>query len=424
MNNDGYIYHFNFQPTKLRHAGREVQRRYEDMDRELAERVTAYRLPRMLEIIRMTPAEQITKWAETLKKTDVRVLLYQYPYSDESHDTQYKINIVISSRFTSSIGRYAWGGLFSHIYSNIYLQDLLRRMYNVDSFEFLITANVSGMQNAVREAIIDRSGIASGLVSYLTSASLCSSELIPKLQIKKGSPLESYLLFEMYKKGLRSDDFVKREGETTIRIKLEVYPVDEYKLLAKVYIEERNHASFHPRLMEQAILRLYDPRERPADWEFLNENSIAEVKRWLVINELKRFFEEDKNNDRFEYWSRYLHYIDDVIQLKGKDNPKVAFIYFNQFVVVEFGDMGAAYFYHRSGFDRWILPRTQDRSFRGSRSIPAKERKLKDISKSLYGEPLFINKLPHLGDPRNWKSKFTKHMQAYFSNDFNYYEVP
>ena len=131
------------------------------------------------------------------------------------------------------------------------------------------------------------------------------------------------------------------------------------------------------------------------------------MKKWLYANELKKFFDSDINSDRFEYWKRFIDYMENVIPLKS---PLVAFIYFSDFVVVEFGEMGAAYFYHREGFEKLILPRTKDYKFRNTSSKATKESMLKEQSKELNGLSLFINKLAHRG---RWQRRFDTHMSQF-----------
>ncbi|XEC95689.1 hypothetical protein AB6A23_03695 [Paenibacillus tarimensis] len=417
MDNDGYLYHYTFPPTKLRAAREVVEHRYGDVDKDNARRLAPYRLPKLLEFIRRTPTDELETWAVTLKKSDVMVLLYQYPYPDETQDTQRKVNIVLSKRFTSSMGRYLWG-LFSHDYEHVYLQDLLRRVYPVDSYAFLNPGQDT--REALVAALSNRSGIAYGLIPFFTTSKKHSKELLKSLQIKEDCPIEHFLLFEMLLAGLQYDVFIRREGEASIQRKLEKYPLEHYQQLMKVYLEARTYETFHGVILEEAIKRLHDPRERMVDWTFLSEKALSDVKRWLVVNELRKFFEGD-NNRRFEYWKRYLHYIDNVTQLRGNGDPKVAFIYFRQFVVVEFGNIGSAYFYHREGFDNWILSRTTSHNFR-RRSTNVKESLLKETARTMRGDPLFINKEGHFGYYETWSRKFTRHMQEYLAGNFDYSE--
>lgn len=416
MDNNSYIFNFTFKPKKLTEARKKVQQKYEDIDMLTASQISSLRLPKLLELIRQTPEEGIEDLAQTLRKTDIMVLLYQYPHFVESNDTQKKINLVISNRYSITIGSYVWG-VFQHDYQNIYVQDLLRRFFAIDQFSFL-SVNNEVITKGFLPALTSKEGIAPSLVQLFTNALTKTEQLLKTIKIKVESPLEDFLLFRMLQNGLCKDDILRRDGEGFVCQLLERYPIHQYQELIKAYLEARNHEQFHPMLLEQAIKRLHDPRERMADWVFLSDFAMNEVNRWLLEIELKKFFEGDISH-RFEYWKRYMHYIKDVVQLKGWNDPKVAFIYFEDIVVVEFGNIGAAYFYHRRGFDKYILSRTTGTDFE-KKSVTAKESLLKDMRK--YDEPLFIHKLGHHGFFETWTSKFTSHMQEYLDGYYDYSE--
>ena len=419
MENSTRYRHFTFVPTQLRDSRKQIEKEYEESGKGLSDRLAPLRLPRLLELIRKTSLEEINEWAETLKKVDVMVLLYQYPYPNESIDTRRKINQVLIARYSAAVGQFAWN-LFQHDWKDVFLQDLLRRIYSVDGYAFMSIEWDGSIRTGVETALSSQSGISDGFIPLFTGGKRKTNELLNLIKVKKDSPLEEELVYQMLLKGLDKDHLIRRDGTEFIKQKLERYPINEYKSLLRVYLEARTHDGFDPVFVKQAVDRLYDPRERIADWEFLSESTLEEVKRWLIENELKEFFEKD-NNRRFEYWKIYLPYIKNVIQLKDRNDPKVAFIYFNKFVVVEFGNIGAAYFYHKEGFDEWILSRTGTKEFR-AKSTLTKEALLKDTTRVKGGIPLFINKLDHRGYFDSWAKKFTKYMREYFDGYFEYNE--
>lgn len=97
-------------------------------------------------------------------------------------------------------------------------------------------------------------------------------------------------------------------------------------------------------------------------------------------------------------------------------DPMIAFIHFDNFVVVEYGQMGAAYFYHREGFEKIIRPISTSPTFRNSRSRSNKESMLKVPESSRAGVQLFIEKLGHHG--RSWDDKFDSYMRQYLNGRF------
>ncbi|MCK9858311.1 hypothetical protein [Paenibacillus sp. ATY16] len=419
MDNNTYFFHFTFNPSKLRRIRHEVEKRYEDIDQLTAMQLKGIRLPQLLELVRNTSEEDIYKVAQSLRKSDVMILLYAYPYPEENNETKRKINLMLTERYSVTVGTFAWE-LFQYFYEDPFLQDLLRRIYAVDSFEFLLLNAGNALQEAIKKALTNRNGVAKGIVPLLTSGSTKVADLRRHLKLKLDAPLETYLLFDMLRSGLYEDIVIKREGEQFITQQLEKYSMEDYQGLMKIYLEARKREQYHTFIMEQAIRRLHDPRERNADWHFLNDESMLEVNRWLLEIELKKFFEGD-TNQRFEFWKRYLLQIDNVVQLKEKNDPKVAFIYFKDFVVVEFGNIGSAYFYHRVGFDQKILSRTYSAEFK-RKSETGKEGMLKETARNYNGQLLFINRLGHHGYSYTWMEKFKRHMDYYLDGLFEYTE--
>lgn len=90
MDDKTYIFTFAFKPQKLSQAREYIERKYEDLDRLTASQLSALRLPKLLELIRQTPEEEIEQLSKTLKKRDVMVLVYEYPYHQESNSVQKK----------------------------------------------------------------------------------------------------------------------------------------------------------------------------------------------------------------------------------------------------------------------------------------------------------------------------------------------
>ena len=104
--------------------------------------------------------------------------------------------------------------------------------------------------------------------------------------------------------------------------------------------------------MNQGIQKLGDPRHQIRSWQFLSKDELEQVKLWVMQQDLESFFGLFHDNERFDYWKRFLKYMRDVHSYK---DIQVLCMDFSSFVVVEFGKIGAAYFYHREGFYKVIL---------------------------------------------------------------------
>lgn len=405
------FYNFIFTPKKLTEERKKVEGKFGDIERDLVNQRSKIDLPKLLESIRSLSFHDLGEFAKKLTKMQVRILLYEYPFPNESKETREKINQILLQRYSSEVARIGWD-LYQHDLHDLFLIKLLRNSYKKESGSFL------GIEESFLEpfagAMESKNGIVNGLIPFLTETKTKSVDVFKKWKVKQGSRLEKELIQGMLKTGLARDHIVNRDGTEYIVDCLNHFPTEQYKELLKVYIEEREYKNFHYSIMHQAIRRLLDPHDKKANWGFLSDNALEQVYRWLLQNKLKEFFEKDINNERFNYWKQFIDYgMEDVTLLK---EPLVAFIYFSEFVVVEYGKIGAAYFYHREGFDKFIFPRTNELKFRQSRSNATKENMLKDRSEKLKGVPLFINKEAHIG---SWNWKFNRYMQKYINGNFD-----
>jgi hypothetical protein len=404
MNNSPKFRLFSFHPTKLLEERINVEKKFSNVEEGIIKNRSRMNLPKLLNKIRNIPMEDLVKFIETLKRMDFMLLIYEYPFSKESHDTRLKINEILTSKYTPFVGITAWN-LFQQDINDPYLISLIKSSYykEKDSFLNIETLFLTPMGKALE----DQAGIIEGLSNYLVQTKFQFKEVLAKWKIKRGSILEKRLVSRMLYKGLFKDYILKRDGAENIAEILHQYPMDEYKKIIKIYIEARNRNQFSTILLNQAIRRLHDPWERVEDWGFLTESALSEVKKWLLNNKLKKFFENDSNSKRFDYWKKYIDYMEDVTLMKS---PLVAFIYFKNFVVVEFGNIGAAYFYHSEGFKKVILPRTII-DFKNTRSVARKESMLKEMAYTYRNIKLFITKLHHSG---NWPHRFDYEIRDIF----------
>lgn len=405
MQNDVRFHPFFFRPKKLLEERMKIENKFKDAEKEIALLRSQIELPKLLNLIRATPFEEIAEWSKSLRKMDVLLLLYEYPYPEESDETKRKINHILTTRYVGIVGRTVWG-LFQQDIVDLFLQDLIRSSYSIEKDTFLGLDEEMLLVFGV--AMGNQEGIIEGLIPYLLTMNEKSNLVLKKWKVKENSVLEETLTRKMLIEGLSEDFIIHRDGMDYVIQQLDHYPLNDYKKLLQVYLEAREYTKFHPAIMRQAIQRLLDPREYEENWRFLSKEAFSRVLRWLFSHELKKFFEKDTNSIRFNYWKRFIDYMVNVTLLK---DPFVAFIDFGPFVVVEFGNMGAAYFYHKEGFEEFILPLTKNR-FGLTRSTQRKEEMLKDKDLVKQGIKLFIDKLDHRG---YWQRNFDLKMQQYLN---------
>lgn len=396
MNSPRYFI-FSFPPKKLVEERVLVQTKFADAEKNVMRKRSKMNLPKLLEKIRNVGNGEFSDFINSLTRMDILLLIYEYPFPHENPDTKMRINDILSQKYTTLVGRTAWQ-LFQQDIEDRYLQQLIKKSIELEKGSFLHIDEEYLVP--LERAIKKDKDIIRELTNFLLSSKNPSLDILSRWKVKEGSNLEDRLIYDMLLEGLNDNSIINRDGVSNVAKAFEKYSMNEYKSLLKIYIESRNHKSFHYELLNQAIKRLYNPNDRLEDWTFLTSQGVEQVKRWLMVNELKKFFDNDTNSKRFDYWKRYIDYMELVMPLK---NPFVAFMYFKNFVVVEFGDMGAAYFYHREGFEEVIYPRINDYRFKNKKSQSARESMLKETDTSLGGFELYIIKMEHRG---NWPDRF------------------
>lgn len=391
---------FSFHPKKLLTERIRVETKFGNIEEDVITMIAKDRLPKLLELIRATPFEKLEELIYS--RMDVQILLYEYPYKEESVDTRKKINRVLLLKYVPLVGRTGWE-LFQHDTEDLFLHDLIRNSYFLDR-DYFLNIDQEYLQ-PIGEAVLNKKGIVQGLSSYMATAKHAAQKVLSHWKIKEGSMLEKKIVLGMMKESRFSESIIARDSIAFVLRILKQCAMVEFKQLMKLYLEGKKHTAFHNKILERAISKLHDPRERMEDWEFLSESALNQVKRWLLSNELKRFFESDSNSERFDYWKRYIDYMEDVTLIK---HPQAAIIYFTNLVVVEFGEIGAAYFYHKDGFINTMLKKDiNSYKFRNaSKSTREKLLKCSELERERYS--LFITKLDHRGGwPRRFDNRIT-----------------
>ncbi len=400
MNNSPRFYLFSYIPKKLIDERVSVQTKFSDAEKSVMKKRSKMNLPKLLEKIRKASYEQLHELIETLTRMDTLLLIYEYPFPEETDETKRKINEILHQKYTSLVGKTVWM-LFQQDVKDPYLQDLIKKSYlrEKDSFLQIDEEFLQPMSKAFNQS----SDLVHELAEVLRQSKHRFKMTLTKWKVKQDSVLEERLVYHMLEKGIRDNLILKRDGIAEITNIMKRYMMNDYKTLMKLYIEARDYKDFHQTIMQEAIHRLYDPNERIDDWTFLSEKGLDQVKRWLMFNELKKFFDNDSNSKRFDYWKRYFDYMENVIPLK---TPLVAFIYFENFVVVEFGKIGAAYIYYKEGFEKYILTQLKNSFFKYA-GESKKESLLKRTESFIGNDKLFIDKYHHQG---NWQERFDKRM--------------
>ena len=165
----------------------------------------------------------------------------------------------------------------------------------------------------------------------------------------------------------------------------------------ELYLNSFALDDLHDFIMNLLLQRLGNPTESTLKWDGMNEKSINKTKQWVFQQQLREFLD----NERFQYWKKYLHLTNDVRTI---NDPPISAMYFGDFVVVEFANKNnAAYFYETKGFESTLSKKLKTGTKEG-------------YLKNKYAD-FYINKLNHTS---SWNSRFDQFMYQYLRGNYKY----
>jgi hypothetical protein len=100
----------------------------------------------------------------------------------------------------------------------------------------------------------------------------------------------------------------------------------------------------HP-LFELAKRKLQPP-DNPK-WLSLNDEAKAAYREWSLGATIEAFFLEDKDNERVRFWKRYIKVIDNIKEIKVRNEVEAFCFEIGAFEFIEFRNIGAIYVYSK-----------------------------------------------------------------------------
>ena len=378
---------FYYYPIELQKESQLIQTKYKDAD-QVPENLTRIKLPKLLQQIRNLSEDtnDIIEFARKLNKIDINILATEYPYEIEDNSTIRKIILILMERYNRIVGNRFWQHFQVQPFDK-QITNLLKHAFQVENKDYL------ALKTTIREnynGIFSLDNIVHQMGLHIGQEKKMFLESFSEWRIVKDSKLSEELWFRMVERFITEQWFIDVQGVRVIEDTLENMSIGKYKGIINNYLNAFEFQSFHQELLKQVIQRLNDPRENLSRWEGISENAIAKVEKWLFKAELFEFLDYE----RFDYWEKYIQLVTD---LKVIEDPPMAAMYFNDFVVLEFGHTGnAAYFYETKGFSKYLASKLTSNVLVS---------KLKDRNADFY-----INKLNHAG---NWYSRFDEYMENY-----------
>ena len=92
--------------------------------------------------------------------------------------------------------------------------------------------------------------------------------------------------------------------------------------------------------------RKLQPPNNPK-WLSINDEAKAAYREWALGATIEAFFLEDRNNERVKFWKRYIKVIDNIKEIKFRNEVEAFCFEIGAFEFIEFRKMGAIYVYKK-----------------------------------------------------------------------------
>jgi len=147
-------------------------------------------------------------------------------------------------------------------------------------------------------------------------------------------------------------------------------------------------------------------RRKPMLWKKVSEAEKKRFHKWILQLELKDFFSQvNQSHERFVYWKKYIHKLDDVVVT---DNKTTLVMYFSDVVVMEVLGTGAVYIYTLKTFQKHFQPRIDQmlQDIEESERKPHWARNIREVKRSSLMDKYLIHKNGWLSHRSDWQLTF------------------
>lgn len=407
MKNELTRFPFIFFPDKLSNQCQELQTLFGEVEYQLHDPQSDH-LSFLLERIRKTPNSQLDHLSQQFNQMELDLITRPIPFENRNESMLVqKITHILTKRYTPEIGQQVWK-YYQNNPEHKEVLPLLRYAFQIQDLELRFDDYEKKSWKILSQAMNQNDPI-HDLANRLVQAKQ-PLKILSAWRVQPESLLEQTLLYTMIQIGLANDSWIKHNNrEKWLIQQIKLLSMNQLKSLIQVYVQSRKADTFYAKeLMNFFRNQLGDPQRKKENWKFLGVQALEEVRQYYMKSQIKKFFAKDHNSHRFQFWEKYL---DKVTIYELHKKPSVLFLYFSEFVVVEFAGKGnAAYIYHPQGFDQIVLPRYK--------KAPQTKKAfcLKELTAySAEGIPVYINRISHKG---SWKKRMSEIIEGYLEGRF------
>ncbi|SDH13680.1 EH signature domain-containing protein [Halanaerobium congolense] len=337
---------FSFQPSKLIAVKNEIKKTFPtkaDIYKIKSQKAKEVDLEELLKKIREFSLDKIIYLADSLKTEEIIALAIKY--SNIPHELYKKINNIILHKKDKFIIKILWNN-FAEDYTNKDLSSLLGNL--LASFSKL------NDQEKVLDTIFKDSSPLINMRKYIENNKITLFYFLDKLDLIFENKISKRLAADLLSKGTKPV-FLREDKNNLIKVFKEL-EIKNLKAVVENYLFVFKDKEYEEELMYIIKDRLGDPREDYSTaWNEIDKKAKEKAAAWFNYKKLKEFFDsittdQEEAQKRFSYWEKQVDIMEKVDYVK---KYLQLFLTFDNFVVVEFGDLGnAVYFYKKDFFEQ------------------------------------------------------------------------
>jgi len=337
---------FNFIPEKLITEKKEIKKKFpnkKEIKKNKKQKASNIDLSLLIEKINKTPKKKINYLADELNKYEIISLADNF--INLPSEVINKVKKILTVKNTEFIFELLWKNYLED-YNNDDLIDLLYMILKNNKFQnkFLsFVKNIFKNKNPIEN-----------LLYYIQNHEFSFLETIEDIDIILENDLGQELA-KRYFANCEKVDFKNEKNNNLLTIFNRLKQEDLY-IIIENYILIFEEKELEKSIMYKIKERIGDPRDDYNNsWNMINNMAQEKAVSWFNYHKLAEFFDKINTNQeeakkRFSYWEKHVNkmnevrYIEKYLQL---------FLIFDNFVVIEFGNLGnAVYFYEKEFFNK------------------------------------------------------------------------
>ncbi len=387
---------FSFQPSKLIAVKDDIIKKFPtktDIFKLKQRKAAEVDLEKLLAKIKETKLSNINFLADELKKYEIIALINNY--NKIPKELLEKVNKIILYKSDNQLFDMLW---------NTYLEEHNNKDLISLINSLLLKRENYNVKEQVLKIIFDNKSPHISFIAYYNNSNYGLFDLFSLLDMVIENNF-TQVVAKMIFNNCDKNTFNNESNENLLKV-FSGLKLNELYSVVENYLLTLENDEFDESIMYKIKDRLGDPREDfSTAWNEINNKARDKASSWLNYKRLKEFFDsietdQEEAQKRFNYWEK--HY-NDMKKVEFVEDKLQLFMIFNEFVVIEFGDLGnAAYFYEKNYFDQ-NLAKYMSKSNSVSNTLLKKTSEARDTNKK------YVEKLDHrMGDRGYWQKRADK----------------